>query len=240
VLIVGVGGLGAAAALELARQGALRIGLVDGDRVEASNLHRQLLHGPADLGRPKVEVAAEKLRKLRPSLEIETHAARLTAGDVGARIAAYGFVIDATDHAPTKFLLNDACVRAGKPFVYAGVVGLRGQLLTVLPRESACLRCLFPEAPAEDETASCQDAGILGPLVGLVGALEAREAVKCLTGAGTPASDRLLTIDAASLRIREVPLRRSLACPLCGDGFETPPPHCSADTASRHPEETVV
>jgi molybdopterin-synthase adenylyltransferase len=216
VAVVGVGGLGAAAAIELVVNRIDRIGLVDGDRVELSNLHRQLLHGAADIGRPKAEVAAQKLTAIRPSLRIDVHAERLSTANAEEILGAYDFVIDATDDVPTKFLLNDVCVRGDTPLVHAGVVGLRGQLMTILPRRTACLRCLFPEPPAEDEGASCQQAGILGPLAGMVGALEGREAVKYLSGAGDLAADRLITIDARTLRIRSVPLRRSPHCPVCG------------------------
>jgi molybdopterin-synthase adenylyltransferase len=215
-VVVGVGGLGAAAAIELVLNGIDRIGLVDGDRVELSNLHRQLLHGAADIGRPKAEVAAQKLAAIRPSLRVEVHAERLGAANADEILGAYDFVVDATDDILTKFLLNDTCVRGELPLVHAGVVGLRGQLMTILPHKSACLRCLFPEPPAEDESASCQQAGILGPLAGMVGALEGREAVKYLSGSGNLAADRLITIDARTLRMRDVPLRRSPHCPICG------------------------
>jgi molybdopterin-synthase adenylyltransferase len=184
--------------------------------VELSNLHRQLLHGAADIGRPKAEVAAQKLATIRPSLQIDLHVERLTAANAEEILQGYDFVIDATDDAPAKFLLNDACVLDAKPLVHAGVVGLRGQLMTILPRQSACLRCLFPELPTTDEITSCQQAGILGPLAGMIGALEGREAVKYLSGAGDLAADRLITIDARTLRMREVPLRRSPRCPTCG------------------------
>jgi molybdopterin/thiamine biosynthesis adenylyltransferase len=215
VVVVGVGGLGAAAAIELVVNGIDRIGLVDGDRVELSNLHRQLLHGAADIGRPKAEVAARKLAAIRPSLQVDVHADRLAAGNADEILGAYDFVIDATDDVRTKFLLNDVCVRGRKPLVHAGVVGLRGQLMTILPRQSACLRCLFPEPPGEDESVSCQQAGVLGPLAGMVGALEGREAIKYLSGAGSLATDRLITIDARTLAI----VRR---CDEHGDRLEMP------------------
>jgi len=213
--VVGVGGLGVAAAVELASGGVERIGLVDGDRVELSNLHRQLLHGAADIGRPKAVVAAEKLVALRPALHVEPHVERITAANATALLGGYDFVIDATDDTLAKFLLNDVCVRSGKPLVYAGVVGLRGQLLTILPHRTACLRCLFPEPPSDDEVTTCQQAGILGPLAALIGALEAREAVSYLTGASLGAAGRLLTIDAATLRVRAVAVPRADGCPLC-------------------------
>ncbi len=214
-VIVGVGGLGAAAALELATRGVDRLGLVDGDRVEVSNLHRQVLHETPDVGRPKAEVAAEKLRRLRVSLVAEPHVERLTSeAGVARRIAGYDVVIDATDNAEAKFLLNDVCVSRGQPLVYAGAVGLRGQLLTIVPGRGACLRCLFPEPPSDGEAGSCHDAGILGPLAAAVGVLQARAALRVL--AGEPGVDRLLTIDARTLEVREVSLRRSIHCPLCG------------------------
>jgi molybdopterin/thiamine biosynthesis adenylyltransferase len=236
VLVVGVGGLGAGAAPELASRGIGRIGLVDGDRVELSNLHRQLLHGSRDIGRAKAETASATLRSRYPTLAVEARPERLDAENVQTTIAGYDFVIDATDDAPTKFLLNDACVLAGKPFVYAGVVGMNGQLMTILPGETACLRCLFPETPDADEVASCEAAGILGPLAALVGALEAIEAVKYLSGSGELAANRLLTIDARSLQVREIPLRRSAGCPACGTGATlgaraTTPPRASTDSS---------
>ncbi|MGH7897126.1 MAG: HesA/MoeB/ThiF family protein, partial [Candidatus Binatia bacterium] len=180
VLVVGVGGLGTAAAIELLRRGVERVGLADGDRVEVSNLHRQMLHETADIGRMKATVAAERLAAAAgASIRFVAHTEYVTGENAPAMFANYRVVIDATDNPAAKFLLNDAAVLLGKPLVHAGVVGLEGQLLTILPRESACLRCLFPLPPAEDDVASCSQAGILGPLAGIVGALEAREAVKC-------------------------------------------------------------
>lgn len=213
VVVVGVGGLGAAAALELADGGVGRIGLVDPDRVEASNLHRQILHSGCDLGRPKVEVAAEKLRRQRPSLRVEPRQERVTAETAATLLDGYDVVIDATDDAGSKFLLNDVCVAAERVLVHAGVLGLRGQVFTILPRRSACLRCLFPDTPAEHESASCRDGGILGPLAALVGVLQARQALAAL--AGQPTAGRLVTIDARSLTIREVELPRAMDCPVC-------------------------
>jgi adenylyltransferase/sulfurtransferase len=213
-VVVGVGGLGAAAALELAAGRIGRIGLVDCDRVEVSNLHRQILHGPDDVGRPKAEAAAAKLRRAYPWLDLEVKVERLTADNAAALLDGYDAVVDATDNATAKFALNDACVTAERVLIHAGVTALKGQLFTIVPGRSACLRCLFPQVPGEDEVASCREAGILGPLAGLVGALQARAALAALAGA--PVVDRLLTIDARSLTVREVALRRSPHCPLCG------------------------
>jgi adenylyltransferase/sulfurtransferase len=216
-LIVGTGGLGCTAALTLAASGAIQtLGLADGDRVELSNLHRQLLQTDADLGADKTETAATKLRRLPGCPAIVTHPRRVTRGNVAEILSAYDFVIDATDNPESKFLLNDAAVWLRKPLVYGGVVALEGQLMTILPGQSACLRCLFPEAPGEGEVASCSEAGILGPLAAIVGALQAEEAVKYFDGRGDLLSDRLLTIDGRTLRFREVPVRRSPKCPLCG------------------------
>jgi molybdopterin-synthase adenylyltransferase len=232
VVVVGAGGLGVAALTELATHPIERIRIIDADCVELSNLHRQLLHGPADLGHAKADVAAEKLRRLAPSLEVDARVERLDGDNVADALAGYAVVIDATDNAATKFLLNDVCVLRRIPLVHAGVVGLVGQLMTIIPGETACLRCVFADAPSDDETASCQAAGILGPLAALVGALQAREAVKILTGVGQPATNRLLTIDSRSLRVRDVPLRRSPACPLCA---KTPPDAVSSQFREENP-----
>lgn len=214
VLIVGIGGLGCPAALALTSARVSTLGLADGDRVDLSNLHRQLLHASSDLGTQKT-AAAERLRRLAPA--VIAHAERVTAENVERIVRPYDVVIDATDNPATKFLLNDAAVLLGKPLVYGGVVGLEGQILTILPGRSACLRCLFPEPPAEGEIASCRAAGILGPLAGVVGALQAAEALKVLTGGMGLLADRLLVIDARRMRFREVALRRSPDCPLCGE-----------------------
>jgi molybdopterin/thiamine biosynthesis adenylyltransferase len=215
IVVIGVGGLGAAAATELAASGVVRLGLVDGDCVELSNLHRQLLHAPSDVARPKAEVAAKKLRALFPRVEIEARVQRFTAQNADEILQGYDLAIDATDNAAAKFALNDACVEREMPLVHAGVVGLGGQVLTIVPRLTACLRCLFPEAPEDDEVASCSQAGILGPLAAFLGALEAREALAFVTGGEVRSAGRLLTLDARALRMREIPLRRSTTCPAC-------------------------
>ncbi len=216
VVVIGVGALGTAAANELASGGIARLGLVDGDRVELSNLHRQLLHGPLDLGRPKAEVAAEKLCALHPAVQVVPRTERFSLRNADEILEGYDVAIDGTDNAAAKFALNDACVERGMPLVHAGVVGLSGQLLTIVPPETACLRCLFPEAPDDDEVASCSQAGILGPLAAMIGVLEAREALALVAGNEAYSAGRLLTIDARGLRTREIPLRRSATCPVCG------------------------
>ena len=216
IVVIGVGGLGAAAAVELAASGIARLGLVDGDCVELSNLHRQLLHGPSDVGRPKAQVAAEKLRALFPRVRLEARVERFTIRNAEEILDGFDVAIDATDNTAAKFAINDACVERGLPFVHAGVTGWSGQVLTIVPRQTACLRCLFPEPPDDDEVASCTRAGILGPLAALIGTLEAREAIALVAGSEGHRTGRLRTVDARSLRMREVPLRRSTACPACG------------------------
>jgi adenylyltransferase/sulfurtransferase len=215
VIVVGVGGLGAAAALELANRGIGRIELVDRDRVEVSNLHRQILFDGDDVGQPKAAVAARKLARVRPTLEVSARVEALTAENGFSLLVGHDVVIDATDDPPTKFLLNDLCVRLGIPLVHAGVTGLQGQVLSILPGRSACLRCLFPEAPDDGETATCRDGGVLGPLPAWIGSLQAEHAMRIL--AGTPLAGRMITVDARSLRVRETRVGRSTTCPVCSD-----------------------
>jgi len=213
VAVLGLGGLGGRIALELACCGVGELRIVDGDRVELSNLHRQMLHEVEDIGRPKAAVAGEKLaRAAGPAIEVR--AERLTANNVQALIDGMDAVIDATDYTSTKFLLNDACVEAGIPLVHAGVVGFTGQLLAILPGEGPCLRCLFPEPPSEGEAATCRDGGILGPVAGFIGLLEARTALEMLAGDAEP---RFLRFDGRSLALRSSHPRRSPTCPVCAD-----------------------
>ena len=216
ILVVGAGALGCAAAEALAGAGVGRLGLVDPDTVERSNLHRQLLHRTADLGRPKVDSAAEKLGARYPAVVLEPVIARLEAGNAGALFAGHDCVIDATDGIATKFVVNDAAVRLGVPLVHGGIVRFLGQLMTILPGRSACYRCLFGAPPDASEVPSCQEAGVLGSLAGTIGLLQAAEAVRYLGGMGALLADRLLTYDALSGRWRQVRLRRNPACAVCG------------------------
>jgi len=210
-LVVGVGGLGAPAAMALAAAGVGTLILVDPDRVELSNLHRQPLYETADLGRPKVEVAAARLERLHPALHVDRHEASFTAG----HLAGATVVLDGTDSIAAKFLVNDACVAAGIPLVHAGVLGFRVQLLTVLPGQSACYRCVFEEAPPPGDVPSCQEAGVLGPLPALAGALQAAEAIRVVTGVPVAYADRLLAGDLHTGRWRTVPVAARAACPAC-------------------------
>lgn len=214
VLVVGVGGLGAPAALALASAGVGTLGLIDPDRVELSNLHRQPPYEPADVGRPKVDVAAARLRALARSLRVDVWRERFTA-EHAPLVRGFDVVLDGTDSIAAKFLVSDACVATGIPLVHAGVLGLRAQVLTVVPGRSACVRCVFEQPPPPGDVPSCQEAGVLGPVPALAGALQAAEAVRLLTGRTLAYADSLLTIDLAAGRWRRVPLARRTGCPAC-------------------------
>jgi molybdopterin-synthase adenylyltransferase len=211
VLIVGIGGLGAPAAMALAAAGVGTLVLVDPDRIELSNLHRQPLYDTADVGRPKVDVASERLRGLHPALDVVTREEHFAA----RHLERVDVVLDGTDSIAAKFAVNDACVAAGIPLVHAGVLGFRAQLLTVLPGRSACYRCVFEEAPPPGDVPSCQDAGVLGPVPALAGALQAAEVLRLLTGGRAAFADRLLTIDTREGRWRAVPVASNPRCPIC-------------------------
>src|SRR5271169_2549760 len=216
-----MGGLGVPAASALVGGGAERIGLVDPDPVELSNLARQVIYGAASLGRLKVEAAAARLREdhlqdhpePRPELRIETYPVALNAANATDLIARYDFVIDATDDPTAKFLINDICVALGRPFVYAGVLGMTGQVMTVLPGRTACLRCLFEEAPEPGEIASCREAGIVGPVAAVIGEIEAAEALRWLSGGVPELAGKILTYDGtASGRIRALEINPRAGC----------------------------
>ena len=215
VLIVGVGGLGAPAAMQLAAAGVGTLGLVDFDTVESSNLPRQLLYRTADVGLPKATVAAERLRSF-PGLSVRCFSRRLVAADAAEIFSQFDFVIDGTDRVATKYLVNDAAVLCGVPFSHAGIVGFHGQTMTVMPRQSACFRCLFPTPPPEDEVPTCQEAGVIGPLAGTIGVVQAIEALKYLSAVGRLLTDRLLIYDALGAEWRSVRLSPNRKCPLCG------------------------
>jgi adenylyltransferase/sulfurtransferase len=228
VLIVGVGGLGAPAALHLAAAGVGTLGLIDGDMVELSNLPRQILYRTADVGRPKIAVAAERLAGLYPHLRVQPFDGRLTCENVNQVFTGFDFVIDGTDDIRSKYLVNDGAVRLGIPYSHAGVVGLQGQTLTVRPKRSACLRCLFP-VPPSDELPTCQTAGVLAPVAGTIAALQAMEAQKLLLGSGDLLTDRLLTYDAARIRWRSIRISRNPGCAACGAEGRTPARPAPAD-----------
>lgn len=215
VLVVGIGGLGCPAALGLAEAGVGTLGLVDGDRVELSNLQRQILHGMATLGQAKTESAATALRGRRPSLAVETFAGRWPAATPADLLERFDVVVDGSDRAATKLALNDACVAAGVPYVYAGAVGWDGQWMAILPGRTACLRCLFGNSDGGHEP-TCGEIGVLAPIVGLIGFQQAAEAVKLLTDPDTAATNRLTTYDGLRQRFYTVRVARKANCPACG------------------------
>jgi adenylyltransferase/sulfurtransferase len=218
VALVGLGGLGSPAAFYLAGAGVGTLGLIDDDTVDVSNLHRQPLHGTPDRGRPKTVSAREKLTALNPAVRVVEHALRLTVDNAAAVFGGYDLVLDGSDNFETRYTVNDAAQRRGIPLVWGAVLRWEGQIMTVRPGRSACYRCLFPEPPDPAEARSCADAGVAGPLAGLVGSWMALEALKALWGAGTALVNRLLLIDGRSGRVRERVVERRKNCPACAPG----------------------
>lgn len=216
VLIVGAGGLGSPAALYLAAAGIGTIGIIDGDRVDLSNLHRQILHHTPDVGQPKVQSAREKMSALNPDVNIVTYNERLTAGNAMNLLKDYDVVLDGTDNFSTKFLINDACFFARIPLVHGGILRFDGQVFTIIPGETACYRCIHRQPPPTGLIPSCQEAGVLGVLAGVIGTIQATEALKLILGIGRPLTNRWLIYDALTSRFREARVRRQENCPLCG------------------------
>lgn len=217
ILLVGAGGLGSPAALYLAAAGIGTIGVIDADEVDLTNLQRQVIHFTADLGKPKVESAAAKMRAINPDVDVRTYHQRLTAANALEILADYDFVVDGTDNFPSKFLVADACHFAGKPYSHAGILRFDGQTMTVRPGETTCYRCVFKEPPPAGAVPSCSQAGVLGVLAGVVGTLQATEAVKFLLGQGELLTDSLLVYDGLKASFRKVQLKRNPACALCGE-----------------------
>jgi molybdopterin/thiamine biosynthesis adenylyltransferase len=214
-LIVGVGGLGVPALWSLARAGARRLTLVDPDPVELSNLARQVIFRDLDIGTPKVEAAARWLGERFPDLNVEHHAIALDASNAERLITKHDFVIDATDSPVAKFLINDTCIAAQTPFVYGGVVGMTGQAMTVIPGETACIRCVFETPPDEAEIQNCREAGIVGPVAGAIGEMQAAEAMRASRAQPFLLSGKILTYDASGqsrVRITSVSPRRGCGC----------------------------
>jgi sulfur-carrier protein adenylyltransferase/sulfurtransferase len=216
VLVIGAGGLGSPSALYLAAAGVGTLGLVDCDRVDLSNLQRQVLFDNAALQRPKAVVARERLLSLNPGIRVVAHELTLRAGNVREVIDAYDIVLDGTDRLPTRYLVNDACVLLGKPLVTAAIHRFEGQAMTYVPGRGPCYRCLFPETPAA-VVPSCAEAGVLGVLPGVMGAIQATEAIKLIVGRGEPLVGRLLTYDALELRFQEFRFARRADCAVCGE-----------------------
>ena len=217
VLVIGVGGLGAPVGLYLAAAGIGRIGLVDFDRVESSNLQRQVLFGDSDVGRRKVEAARERLESINPFVVLDIHEFRLVPGNAPDLVAGYDLVIDGTDNFPTRYLVNDACVLAGKPYVYGSIYRFEGQASVFADPDGPCYRCLFPEPVPPGTVPNCAEGGVLGVLPGIIGSIQAAEAIKQLLGIGSSLAGRLLLLDALEMRFRELKLRKDPDCPICGE-----------------------
>jgi sulfur-carrier protein adenylyltransferase/sulfurtransferase len=217
VLCVGAGGLGSPIAMYLAAAGVGTLGIVDYDVVDYSNLQRQLLHMTRDVGRPKVESAAERLRAANPDIRVEPHQAALSTLNASELVARYDLVVDGSDNFPTRYLANDACVLAGKPYVYGSIFRFEGQAAVFAAPGGPCYRCLYPEPPPPDLVPTCAEGGVLGVLPGIIGTIQANEAIKLILGIGEPLVGRLLLLDALRMRFREVRLPRDADCPVCGD-----------------------
>jgi molybdopterin/thiamine biosynthesis adenylyltransferase len=217
VLVVGAGGLGAPALYYLVAAGVGRVGIVDHDVVELSNLQRQILFTTADIGRGKAEVAAERLAALNPDVRLEPHAVRLQAANTLELVRGYDVIVTAVDNFAARYLINDVCVFERKTLVDGAVLRMVGLAMTVKGGETACYRCLFPEPPPPAAVVSCSEAGVLGPVPGTIGALQALEVIKVLTGAGEPLYDRLLQFDGAAMTFTEIEVRRAPTCPVCGE-----------------------
>jgi molybdopterin/thiamine biosynthesis adenylyltransferase len=216
VLVVGAGGLGSPVALYLAAAGVGTIGLVDGEVVETSNLQRQVIHFTRDVGKLKVRSAKEKMNRLNPDARVVTYPTRLSATNAAEIIREYDFVVDGTDNFAAKYLVNDACVLADKPFSIGGIARFEGQTMTRLPG-TACYRCLFPVAPPPGSVPGCSRAGVLGAVAGMLGTIQAAEVLKYLAGAGEPLANRLLLFDARTMTFKNIKTRRASRCPACGD-----------------------
>jgi len=216
VLLVGAGGLGSPAALYLAAAGVGTIGLVDFDVVDISNLQRQVLHGTAAVGRPKLESARTRIADLNPNVNVETHETRLTSANALEILQRYDVIVDGTDNFATRYLVNDACVLLGKPNVYGSIFRFDGQASVFCAPDGPCYRCLFPTPPPAGLVPSCAEGGVLGVLPGLIGTIQATEALKLILGAGDALIGRLLLVDALGMNFRTVRVRRDATCPACG------------------------
>lgn len=216
VLLIGAGGLGAPVGLYLAAAGVGRLGLVDSDRVELTNLQRQVLYGQEDVGRPKLEAAARRLRSLNPSLELELFETRFSAANAEEIARGYDLVVDGSDNFSTRYLVSDVCVLLGKPNVYGSVFRFEGQASVFDARRGPCYRCLYPEPPEAGLVPSCAESGVFGVLPGLLGLIQATETLKLILEAGEPLIGRLLLFDALAMKFREVALDKNPDCPACG------------------------
>lgn len=217
VLIIGTGGLGSPCAFYLTAAGVGKIGLVDSDRVDLSNLSRQILHSTPDVGKEKVFSAKEKLNTLNPDVEIISYQERITTDNIMPIIKDYDVVVDGSDNFPTRYLVNDACVMTGKPLSHGAILQFNGQIFTSIPGKGPCYRCLFAEPPPPGEVPSCQQAGVIGAVAGLVGTIQAMEVLKLILNEGKPLVGQLLVIDLLEMEFRKVQISRNKECAVCGD-----------------------
>ena len=218
VLIIGAGGLGAPAAMYLAAAGVGTIGIVDADVVDLSNLQRQIIHATADIGKPKVDSAKETMNAMNPDVTVKTYHKFIYSTNIREIIREYDFIIDGTDNFPAKFLINDACVMEKKPFSHAGIIRFKGQLMTYVPGEGPCYRCVFKNPPPKDAVPTCKQAGVIGAMGGVIGSLQAMEAIKYITGVGQLLTGHLLTYDAINQEFRKIKLPKDTSkCPVCGE-----------------------
>ena len=217
VLCVGTGGLGSPLAMYLAAAGVGTLGLVDFDVVDASNLHRQVIHHTKDVGRPKLDSAEEKVNGINPNVTVKKFETKLTSANALEIFKDFNIVVDGTDNFPTRYLVNDACVLTGKPNVYGSIFRFEGQASVFATKEGPCYRCVYPEPPPPGMVPSCAEGGVLGILPGLVGLIQATEAIKLILGSGEPLVGRLLLVDALAMRFREMKLRKNPDCPMCSE-----------------------
>jgi len=217
VLIIGAGGLGAPAAMYLAAAGVGTIGIVDADEVDLSNLQRQIIHSTADIGKAKVKSAKETINAINSDVTVNTYRTFVTSENVMDLIKDYDFIIDGTDNFPAKFLINDACVMAKKPFSHAGIIRFYGQLMTYVPGQGPCYRCVFKNPPPKDAVPTCKQAGVIGAMGGVIGSLQAMEAIKCILGVGELLVGRLLTYDALEMEFHTIKLPDNDNCGVCGE-----------------------
>lgn len=216
VLIIGAGGLGSPVGLYLAAAGVGRLGIVDFDNVDETNLQRQIIHSTKDVGRSKLESAKEKIEAINQNVKVETYETRLTSENAFDIISEYDLVVDGTDNFPTRYLINDSCVFLNKPFVYGSILRFDGQVTVFNPRKGPCYRCLYPTPPPPELIPNCAEAGVLGILPGIIGSLQALEAIKLIIGKGNSLVGRLLLFDALKLKFEELNFRKDPDCPICG------------------------
>lgn len=217
VLCIGAGGLGSPVAMYLAAAGVGRIGIVDFDIVDYSNLQRQIIHGTPDVGRSKLDSASDRLNAINPEIHVETYNEALSSSNALRLLGGYDVIVDGTDNFPTRYLVNDACVLLGKPNVYGSIFRFEGQASVFATKGGPCYRCLYPEPPPPGLVPSCAEGGVLGILPGVVGTIQATEAVKLIIGVGEPLINRFMIYDALRMKFRELKLRKDPECPVCGD-----------------------